>query len=107
MKDKIQKNMLDILQQFSEGSGETALGEPQAYLELPHGRSLEITHEEAGLPEKDQYYSWMVHCSNQEFDDEKFHKTMGVIDKDISDDLSETTCIKMLEWAYRVAEINV
>ena len=36
---------------------ETPLGEPQHWIYPKSGRSIEITHEEHGLPENEQYFS--------------------------------------------------
>ena len=58
---------------------ETPLGEPQHWIYLKSGRSLEITHEEYGLPENKQYFSIRLHCSNEEFDNEEYSNTVGVI----------------------------
>ena len=40
----------DFLRQLEEGPGESVYGEPQAYLDLPNSRTLEVTHEEYVLP---------------------------------------------------------
>ena len=98
----MKKQIQDIIKQLEGHENETDYGEPQAYIALPGGRSLEITHEEYGLQADEQYYSWCVNCSNEEFDDDRFHGTCGVIDKSNSDDITEETCREMLEWAYRV-----
>ena len=58
---------------------ETPLGEPQHWIYLKSGRSLEITHEEDGLPENEQYFSIRLHCSEEEFDNGEYSSTVGVI----------------------------
>ena len=58
---------------------ETPLGEPQHWIYLKSGRSLEITHEEDGLPENEQYFSIRLHCSEEEFDNGEYSSTIGVI----------------------------
>ena len=58
---------------------ETPLGEPQHWIYLKSGRSLEITHEEYGLPENKQYFSIRLHCSEEEFDNGEYSSTIGVI----------------------------
>lgn len=58
---------------------ETPLGEPQHWIYLKSGRSLEVTHEEDGLPENEQYFSIRLHCSNEEFDNGEYSSTVGVI----------------------------
>ena len=58
---------------------ETPLGEPQHWIYLKSGRSLEITHEEAGLPEEQQYFSIRLNCSEEEFNNGEYYKTCEVI----------------------------
>ena len=58
---------------------ETDFGEPQHWIYLKSGRSLEITHEEYGLSENEQYFSIRLHCSEEEFDNGEYSNTVGVI----------------------------
>ena len=58
---------------------ETPLGEPQHWIYLKSGRSIEVTHEEDGLPENKQYFSIRLHCSEEEFDNGEYSSTIGVI----------------------------
>lgn len=58
---------------------ETPLGEPQHWIYLKSGRSIEVTHEEDGLPENEQYFSIRLHCSEEEFDNGEYSSTVGVI----------------------------
>ena len=58
---------------------ETAFGEPQHWIYLKSGRSLEVTHEEYGLSENEQYFSIRLHCSEEEFDNMDYYRTCGVI----------------------------
>ena len=58
---------------------ETPLGEPQHWIYLKSGRSLEITHEENSIPENKQYFSVRLHCSEEEFDNGDYSNTVGVI----------------------------
>lgn len=60
---------------------ETALGEPQAWIYLNDGTSIEITHEEDGLAPEEQYFSLRHHCSENDFESGAFAATMGVIDQ--------------------------
>lgn len=60
---------------------ETSLGEPQGWIYLKDGTSLEITHEEHGLSASEQYFSARLHCSEKDFEDDKFHSTMGIIEQ--------------------------
>lgn len=59
----------------------TAFGEPQAWVYLKDGTSLEITHEEEGLSDDKQYYSLRLHCSDEDFDNDVYRGTMGIIDQ--------------------------
>ena len=58
---------------------ETDFGEPQHWIYLKSGRSLEVTHEEYGLSENEQYFSIRLHCSEEEFDNGEYSNTVGVI----------------------------
>lgn len=59
----------------------TALGEPCAWIYLKDKTSVEITHEESGLDLKDQYFSVRHHCSEEDFENDVYHSTMGVIEQ--------------------------
>ena len=68
------------IENFNETfNDETDFGEPQHWIYLKSGRSLEITHEEDGLPENEQYFSIRLHCSEEEFDNGEYSSTIGVI----------------------------
>ena len=60
---------------------ETAHGEPQAWIYLKDGSSIEITHEEYCLDPNEQYFSLRHHCSEEDFENDVYHSTMGVIDE--------------------------
>lgn len=68
----------DILKELSEN--DNGFGEPQAWIELSDGRSVEITEERDMLPKDAYYYSIRLHCSNDEFDNDDFHGTCGVVE---------------------------
>ena len=85
----------------NEFNSETGYGEPQHWMALPYGRSLEIVYEETG--DDYRYYSWWVHCNETEFDNDDFHSTMGVIDENNSEDMEFDTRIQKLNWAITVA----
>lgn len=75
----------DITLEFNT---ETALGEPQGWLYLSNGRSLEVTYESAGIPnEKDCFFSVRLHCSDKEYDNYYFHATCGVVEEAIASNL--------------------
>lgn len=85
----------------NEFNSETGYGEPQHWMNLPYGRSLEIVYEDTG--DNNRYYSWRVHCNVNEFQNDDFHSTMGVIDENNSEDMEFDTRIQKLNWAITVA----
>lgn len=85
----------------NEFNSETGFGEPQHWMSLPYDRGLEIVYEETG--DDNRYYSWRVHCNGEEYDNDDFHSTMGVIDTNTSDDLDFNTRMAKLNWAIEVA----
>ena len=93
-----------LTMQLAQKQNVTSYGEPQAFIGLPRGRSLEVVHEQYGLPENEQYYSFRVHCSDEEFDLNAYHGTMGTVEQTTSTDMSKDVCMKFLRWAYAVAE---
>ena len=66
--------------QFENNSSETSYGEPQIWIEFKSGRSVEIVHEQYGLAEEEWYYSMRYHCNQKEYELDKYHGTMGVIE---------------------------
>ena len=85
----------------NEFNSETGCGEPQHWMTLPYDRSLEIVYEETG--DDNRYYSWRIHCNDQEFDRDDYHSTMGVMGETVSDTLSFDTRLSMINWAIKVA----
>ena len=84
---------------------ETPLGEPQHWIYLKSGRSLEVTHEEDGLPENEQYFSIRLHCSNEEFDNEEYSNTVGVITTLIATTAQDTlNCINTIMRTFKEME---
>lgn len=79
----------DIKRRMDENATDTALGEPQWWIYLSSGRSIEITFESDGLPDRRRYYSIRLHCSDTEFDDDKFRGTCGVVDQDVTEDIGD------------------
>ena len=86
----------------NEFNFETGYGEPQHWVTLPYDRSLEITYEETG--DDNRYYSWRIHCNEEEFDNDVFSSTNGVMDEDVSEDMSFETRVAKLDWAIRVTK---
>ena len=70
----------DIKEQFENEQDCTEYGEPRAWVYLPNGRTIEVTHEEEGLDTKDQYFSVRLHCTDKEFDNMSFDTYAGVIE---------------------------
>ena len=84
---------------------ETPLGEPQHWIYLKSGRSLEITHEEDGLPENEQYFSIRLHCSEEEFDNGEYSSTVGVITILIATTAQDTlNCINAIMRTFKEME---
>ena len=55
-------------------------GEPQAWISIGKNRSIEITHEKNLLPKDEEFYSLKLHCSEEEFDNDAFNTTIGIIE---------------------------
>ena len=70
----------DIKEQFENEQDYTEYGEPRAWVYLPNGRTIEVTHEEEGLDTKDQYFGVRLHCTDKEFDNMSFDTYTGIID---------------------------
>ena len=84
---------------------ETPLGEPQHWIYLKSGRSLEVTHEEDGLPENEQYFSIRLHCSEEEFDNGEYSSTVGVITTLIATTAQDTlNCINTIMRTFKEME---
>ena len=84
---------------------ETPLGEPQHWIYLKSGRSIEVTHEEDGLPENEQYFSIRLHCSNEEFDNGEYSSTVGVITTLIATTAQDTlNCIVAIMRTFKEME---
>ena len=60
---------------------ETEHGEPQAWLTLKDGSSIEVTHEEYTFKPEDRYFSLRHHCPDEDFENGAYHDTMGVIEQ--------------------------
>ena len=84
---------------------ETPLGEPQHWIYLKSGRSLEVTHEEDGLPENEQYFSIRLHCSEEEFDNGEYSNTVGVITTLVASTAQDTlNCIIAIMRTFKEKE---
>lgn len=74
----------DIKTQIIGRNNTTSYGEPQAWVSLNNGRSIEVTLEQEGLAKSEYYYSVRLHCSEREYENNDYHSTNGVIDQYIS-----------------------
>lgn len=70
-----------------QNPSETEYGEPQWWIYLKSGRSIEITFESYGLEQTKCYYSVRYHCTDEEFNNDDFHGTLGVIDQAVTSDI--------------------
>lgn len=85
-------------------NSETAYGEPQWWMDgLDRDRTLEVTHEEYGLPDNEQFFSCRVHCSDVEYDNGDYSSTYGVIDTMCMDAFDYDEIIR---WADAVAKLD-
>lgn len=103
----IEEMLNEIKRQFENEENETSCGEPQAWLYLDNGRSIEIVHEEYALSPEHQFFSITLHCTDTEFDDGKFYMSNGIIVKDTSDYTSSLSDIALIRKPLeRVLIIN-
>lgn len=70
----------DVKHQIKNHENETSYGEPQAFVYLENERTIEITKEQEGLSEEDYFYSIRLHCSEEEFNNNDYHSTNGIIE---------------------------
>lgn len=84
----------NIKKQFEKN--ETVFGEPQAWVYLESNRSIEITLEQEGLEEKDYFYAVRLHCNEDEFDNEDFESTCGIIESYCTSEVNEEEMIQLL-----------
>ena len=84
---------------------ETALGEPQHWVYLKSGRSLEVTHEEYGLSEDKQFFSIRLHSTDEEFYNGEYSNTVGVITTLVASTAQETlNCINAIMRTFKEME---
>jgi hypothetical protein len=93
-------NIKDIKNQFK--LNKNSYGESQAWLEIDKNRSIEITHEKEGLPKNEEFYSLRLHCNNEEYDNDKFNKTMGIIDIYNTEKISNEQLEKGINYLMQV-----
>ena len=84
---------------------ETPLGEPQYWIYLKSGRSLEITHEEYGLSEDKQFFSIRLHSTDEEFYNGEYSNTVGVITTLVASTAQDTlNCINAIMRTFKEME---
>lgn len=74
------KEFMDCQNSFET---ETEYGEPQHWVYLKSGRSIEVTYEDiasVNFISENHAFTIRYHCSEKEFDDNDFHGTNGVIE---------------------------
>lgn len=59
----------------------TDYGEPQVWVYLTSGRTIEVVHEMEGLKPKEWFYSLRLHCTEEEYENDTYHGTLGIIDQ--------------------------
>lgn len=68
----------EVKRQFEGNENRTGYGEPQAWIYLDNGRSLEVVYEQEMLPPDEYFFSVRLHCSDDEFDN--YYSSVGVIE---------------------------
>ena len=84
---------------FKENEG--AKGDDIVHVSLPYGRILEIGHEKNMVPRDKWFFSWQIHCNEEEFDSGLFSETIGIIDVACTNTFSEEIYRNMILWAMR------
>lgn len=75
--------------------------EHQAIIDLPNGRFLQVRHVKDALPKDRWFFSWMIHCSEQEFKKGKYDSTCGIVDAKTTHDFNKAICEEMAEWCFK------
>ena len=73
--------------EFGADVGQTAYGEPQAFIPLANGRVIEACCEQEMLPKEDFFYSVRLHCSEAE--EKQYEDSLGVISTQTAKTVSE------------------
>ena len=61
-------------------NSETEYGEPQIWIYMSDGTSVEVCYEQYGLETSDFFFSVRRHCSDEDFDSDKYRGTMGIME---------------------------
>lgn len=104
----IDEMLADIRNQFESEDNYTACREPEAWLCLENGRSVQIVHEEEGFSPDNQFFSVTLHCSDEEYTNLCYHGSCGVITVTESYDTPNSLDIEAvrrpLEYTIRINE---
>lgn len=92
-----------IRDRMRQEDSQTYLGEPQWWIYLESGRSVEITYGTAGLALADRYCSVRLHCTEEEFDNDIYHSTLGVIDKACTQNIKNRSEDELFDEAAVIA----
>ena len=72
-----------------ETNSHTGLGEEQILIELKSDDTLlEITRESFGLRSEDVFFSFRHHCCDEDFANDVYYETMGIIETKIFNDMN-------------------
>ena len=81
---------LELIEKELPNLTETALGEPQLFLDCENKRYLEITKEQDGLLPEEEFYSIRYNCNDEEYANNEFGNN-GIIDSWNTTDIPTTT----------------
>lgn len=93
--------LLDIKNQYEQEENCTSYGEPQAFIYLDNGRSIEIVHEEEGLSPENQFFSVRLECSEEEFENHCYDASCGVIESFVTANVSSPLNVEPLREAIK------
>ena len=81
----IDEMLADIRNQFESEENYTAYGEPEAWIYLENGRSIQIVYYKKGISPDYQFFSVVLHCSEDEYNNGYYHETRGLMARAFSD----------------------
>lgn len=103
----IDEMLADIRNQFELEENCTPFGEPEAWVCLENGRSVQIVHEEEGLSSDYQFFSVRLHCSDDEYDNGYYNESFGMITYSFSDYTSNPLDIEAVRRSLKyIIKVN-
>jgi hypothetical protein len=69
----------------------TEYGEPRAWMILSDGSSIEVCYECYNVDKP--FYSIRRHCNENDFDQNKYHDTCGVMEQCVVEDMAQMTLV--------------